>query len=116
MGATFGQYGPYELEPFTIWERMNIERKVVTVPQGSGNNQSLPYLWYEYWPKELMNGAPERSVPVMVLLHGNANDPRTRLRLPDFLRWPARSASSWSRWSGRAAVPPPRWGTTVLNP
>ncbi|MDI9551595.1 MAG: hypothetical protein GX125_05390 [Bacteroidales bacterium] len=85
MGATFGQYGPYELEPFTIWERMNIERKVVTVPQGSGNNQSLPYLWYEYWPKELMNGAPERSVPVMVLLHGNANDPRTQAETSGFL-------------------------------
>lgn len=85
MGAKFGEYGPYELEPFTIWERLGIERKVVTVPQGFGDNQALPYLWYEYWPKELMENAPEHSVPVMVLLHGNANDPRTQAETSGFL-------------------------------
>jgi len=85
MGAKYAEYGPYELEPYTIWERLDIEREVVTVPQGFGDTDSKPYLWYEYWPKELKSGAPEHSVPVMVLLHGNANDPRTQAETSGFL-------------------------------
>ncbi|MBR1569590.1 MAG: hypothetical protein IJ651_02500 [Bacteroidales bacterium] len=87
-GAQFGQYGSYELEPYTDWEAMNIKRIVVEQPVGFGPQaQDGPkQLWYEYWPVELMEGAPEHSVPVMVLLHGNANDPRTQAETSGFLQ------------------------------
>lgn len=81
MGATFGEYGAYELEPYTIWERLGIVRKVTVEDRG----ESLPWLWYEYWPEELLDGAAAQSVPVMVLLHGNANDPRTQAETSGFI-------------------------------
>ena len=87
-GAKFGQYGPYELEPYLEWERLGIQRKVVEYG-ASYRNRSLDgpkYLWYEYWPEELMEGAPEHSVPVVVLLHGNTNDPRTQAETSGFLQ------------------------------
>jgi poly(3-hydroxybutyrate) depolymerase len=43
-------------------------------------------LWYEYWPEELLESAPEHSVPVMVLLHGNQNDPRTQAETSGFIQ------------------------------
>ena len=87
-GAQFGQYGPYELEPYTDWERLGIKRIVVEQPVGFGPQaQNGPkQLWYEYWPEELMEGAPEHSIPVMVLLHGNANDPRTQAETSGFIQ------------------------------
>ena len=81
-GAKFGQYGAYELEPYTVHESLGIRREAVTLEQMNG----LPWLWYEYWPEELIDGAPERSVPVMVLLHGNTNDPRTQAETSGFIQ------------------------------
>lgn len=81
-GMTFGQYGAGELEPYTDWESLGIKREVVITEQRTG----LPWLWYEYWPEELKEGAPEKSVPVMVLLHGNANDPRTQAETSGFIQ------------------------------
>ena len=81
-GAQYGQYGPYELEPYTVHEDLGIKREIVTLEQRSG----LPWLWYEYWPEELIEGAPAASVPVMVLLHGNTNDPRTQAETSGFIQ------------------------------
>ena len=81
-GAKYGQYGPYELEPYTVHESLGIKREAVTLQQREG----LPWLWYEYWPEELIEGAPEKSVPVMVLLHGNTNDPRTQAETSGFIQ------------------------------
>ncbi len=80
-GGKLLEFGPNELEPFTIWEDLNIVRNVVVQEQRNGK----PWLWYEYWPEELMEGAPEKSVPVMVLLHGNGNDPRTQAETSGFI-------------------------------
>lgn len=96
-GGQFGQYGAYELEPYTDWEALGIKRLVVEQPVGGGmgrpgqgrpdQQQDAPkQLWYEYWPEELMEGAPAQSVPVMVLLHGNANDPRTQAETSGFIQ------------------------------
>ncbi len=82
MGAQFGQFGPYELEPYMIPEKFGIVRNIV-VKERPG--EELPWLWYEYWPEELLDGAPERSVPVVVLLHGNTNDPRTQAETSGFV-------------------------------
>ena len=87
-GAKFGQYGPYELEPYLEWERLGLKRNVVEYPAGFRQRtlDGPKYLWYEYWPEELMEGAPQHSVPVVVLLHGNTNDPRTQAETSGFLQ------------------------------
>lgn len=85
-GARFGQYGAYELEPYLIHEDLGITRNVVITEQRSG----LPWLWYEYWPEGLQESAPEKSVPVMVLLHGNTNDPRTQAETSGFIQLAAK--------------------------
>ena len=81
-GADYGEYGPYELEPYTVYQRLGLKREIVVMEQKKG----LPWLWYEYWPHELIDGAPQASVPVMVLLHGNTNDPRTQAETSGFLQ------------------------------
>ena len=81
-GSPFGQYGSFELEPYLDCESMGIQRIIVEQPTGRDTKQ----LWYEYWPEELLEGAPEKSVPVMVLLHGNMNDPRTQAETSGFIQ------------------------------
>ena len=87
-GSPFGQYGSFELEPYLDCESMGIRRIIVEQPTGFGPQaQAGPkQLWYEYWPVELLSGAPEHSVPVMVLLHGNMNDPRTQAETSGFIQ------------------------------
>ena len=87
-GSKFGQYGSYELEPYLDCESLGIKRIIVEQPTGFGPQaQNSPkQLWYEYWPEELLEGAPEHSVPVMVLLHGNTNDPRTQAETSGFIQ------------------------------
>ena len=81
-GAKLGEYGSYELEPYLDCEALGIKRIIVELPTGKDTKQ----LWYEYWPEELLEGAPEHSVPVMVLLHGNQNDPRTQAETSGFIQ------------------------------
>ena len=88
-GAKFGQYGSYELEPYLDCAALGIRRIIVEQPVGmrGPQGQEAPrQLWYEYWPEELLEGAPAHSVPVMVLLHGNTNDPRTQAETSGFLQ------------------------------
>ena len=87
-GAQFGQYGSYEPEPYLDCESLGIKRIIVEQPVGQGQRgQDDPkQLWYEYWPEELLEGASEHSVPVMVLLHGNQNDPRTQAETSGFIQ------------------------------
>ena len=90
-GSPFGQYGSYELEPYLDFDitSLGMKRIVVEQPAGMGGPQAqnVPkQLWYEYWPEELLEGAPARSVPVMVLLHGNTNDPRTQAETSGFIQ------------------------------
>jgi len=81
-GARLGEYGSYELEPYLDCEPLGIRRIIVEQPTG----KDTKWLWYEYWPQELLEGAPEHSVPVMVLLHGNTNDPRTQAETSGFIQ------------------------------
>ena len=87
-GSKFGEYGSYELEPYLDCESLGIKRIIVEQPMGRApQGQEVPkQLWYEYWPKELLEGAPAQSVPVMVLLHGNQNDPRTQAETSGFIQ------------------------------
>ena len=81
-GAKLGEYGSYELEPYLDCEALGIKRIIVEETAG----KDTKWLWYEYWPQELLQGAPENSVPVMVLLHGNMNDPRTQAETSGFIQ------------------------------
>ena len=81
-GSPFGQYGSFELEPYLDCEALGIKRIIVEQPTSKDTKQ----LWYEYWPEELLEGAPDKSVPVMVLLHGNTNDPRTQAETSGFIQ------------------------------
>ena len=88
-GAKFGQYGSYELEPYLDCAALGIRRIIVEQPvgvRGPQGQEPPKQLWYEYWPEELLEGAPAHSVPVMVLLHGNTNDPRTQAETSGFLQ------------------------------
>lgn len=88
-GAEFGQYGSYELEPYLDWESLGMKRNIVEFNPNRTRPQDK-WLWYEYWPEELMEGAAKASVPVMVLLHGNTNDPRTQAETSGFIQVAAR--------------------------
>ena len=81
-GAKLGEYGSYELEPYLDCEALGMKRIIVEQPTG----KDTKWLWYEYWPQELLEGAPEKSIPVMVLLHGNMNDPRTQAETSGFIQ------------------------------
>lgn len=73
-GQKFGENGPYELEPWMNLEEWGVKRNCVVQPIQS----YLPtkYLWFEYIP-DGMSVRP-KSVPLVLLLHGNGNDPRTQ--------------------------------------
>ncbi len=75
----------FELEPYVMFDQLDIQRNVVEFPisgPNPANNQK--FLWYEYLPKRLLN-APKSSVPLVLLLHGNANDPRTQSETSGFV-------------------------------
>ena len=108
-GAKLGEYGSYELEPYLDCEALGMKRIIVEQPTG----KDTKWLWYEYWLQELLEGAPEHSVPVMVLLHGNMNDPRTQAETPASSRWRQRTVSLWWKWSGRAAPTTRVWAMTA---
>ncbi len=52
----------------------NIDRYVVTQDLDDDGTDSL---WYEYIPEEVAN-AEDGTIPVVILMHGNTNDPRTQ--------------------------------------
>lgn len=80
MGGTPEQYGTYELEPYVMPEAYGITRRVVELDLlGTGN-----FLWYEYHPETTLK-APKGSVPLLLLLHGNQNDPRTQAETSGFV-------------------------------
>lgn len=85
MGGTPEKYGPYELEPYIMPEEWGITRRVVEKDLlGTGT-----FLWYEFHPKATMN-APKGSVPLLLLLHGNENDPRTQAETSGFVELSAK--------------------------
>ena len=62
---------PWELEPYVMYDELGMSYQAVT--------EDLPgfglSLRYEYVPKQALSAAP-KSVPLVILLHGNNNDPR----------------------------------------
>lgn len=78
----------FELVSFPLFDRLGIQRNVVEYPLVDMNAPSRPenpekYLWYEYIPKQAQDAAPG-TVPLVVLLHGHGNDPRTQSETSGF--------------------------------
>lgn len=85
MGGLLGQYGDYELEPYLMWERLGTRRELC-IKQLMPSKQVLTnYLWYEYIPAG-MDQAAAASVPLVILLHGHNNDPRTQAETSGFVQ------------------------------
>lgn len=79
-GEKYCEHGDSELEPWIMFDRYGLTRNVCTENlAGTGD-----YLWYEYIPEAAKNAA-DASVPLVVLLHGNNNDPRTQAETSGFL-------------------------------
>jgi len=98
----------FELEPYVMFDQLDIQRNVVEYAisgPNPANNQK--YLWYEYIPKRLLN-APKSSVPLVLLLHGNANDPRTQSETSGFIELAAEEgfAVAELEWQGNANYSP----------
>lgn len=79
IGGTFysmsnSQEREYQYVSFVQIDKLGITRNVIEQDlNGNGQNN----LWYEYLPAATIK-AEEKTVPVVVLLHGNGNDPRTQ--------------------------------------
>ena len=107
MGGKFGEYGNYELEPYLMIEDLGVTRKTVKKAL-SGRDQpgGGTYFWYEFIPETVVN-APERSVPLVVLLHGNHNDNRTQSECSGFVQIAAREnlIIAEIEWQGSGEFP-----------
>ena len=85
-GCKFNEFGAYELEPYINLEELQITRKVQEREiTGLGK-----VLWYEYYPQGTDSTARKGTVPVMLLLHGNTNDPRTQAETSGFIELSAK--------------------------
>ncbi len=78
IGATFytqpaSKERPYEFVPWTESEVLGFTRNVVKEDLDGDGADSL---WYEYIPATASK--EEGSAPMVLLLHGNTNDPRTQ--------------------------------------
>ena len=71
---------PYELVTYVMFDKLHIRRSIVEENLcGWGD-----FLWYEYIPENLLDAA-KASIPLVVLLHGNTNDPRTQAETSGFV-------------------------------
>ena len=71
---------PFELVSYVMFDRLHIRRNIVEENLcGWGD-----FMWYEYVPENLMD-APKTSVPLVIMLHGNTNDPRTQAETSGFV-------------------------------
>ena len=89
---------PYELVSYVMFDRLHIRRNIV--------EQNLcgwgDFLWYEYIPEDLLN-ASKASIPLVVMLHGNTNDPRTQAETSGFVELASEKhfMAAELEWQGR---------------
>ena len=102
-GAKFEQYEvANELEPCVLLDELKIKKNVVEKDLiGIG-----AFLWYEYFPESTLN-ASKGTIPLVVLLHGNTNDPRTQAETSGFLELSAKEnfAVAELEWQGGGYTP-----------
>lgn len=101
-GCEANQYGPYELEPYIMPSQLGIDRRVKVENICSMGD----FLWYEYHPKATIE-AKAKSVPLVILLHGNNNDPRTQAETSGFVSLAAQKnfIVAELEWQGNGYAP-----------
>lgn len=88
-GANLGEYGPYELEDYLMFDRIGVDRIIVRKELVRSRTKRNNYLWYEYLPAGVKE-ADTRSVPLVILLHGHHNDAKTQAETSGFVQLAAR--------------------------
>lgn len=81
LGERLGQY-PFTLVSFAYPRALGLKKVIVDTNMQAISRKN--YLWYEYYNKNVEE-APAGTVPLLVLLHGNHNDPRTQAETSGFL-------------------------------
>ena len=114
-GQKHGQYGVYELEPFLNLDELKVKRNIVVNEDRFGQSKTL---WYEYIPEGVMS-AEKGSVPLVLLLHGNNNDPRTQADTSGWIQLAAKekifvAELEWQGKPGYAAMGHDGIETTVM--
>lgn len=115
-GQKHGQYGTYELEPFLNLDELKVKRNIVVNEDRFGQTKTL---WYEYIPEGVMS-AEKGSVPLVLLLHGNNNDPRTQADTSGWIQVAAKerifvAELEWQGKPGYAAMGHDGIETTVMQ-
>ena len=115
-GQKHGQYGTYELEPFQNLDELKVKRNIVVNEDRFGQTKTL---WYEYIPEGVMS-AEKGSVPLVLLLHGNNNDPRTQADTSGWIQLAAKekifvAELEWQGKPGYAAMGHDGIETTVMQ-
>ena len=91
---------PWELEPYVMYDELGIGYEAVT--------EDLPdiglSLRYEYVPRKARS-APPKSVPLVIMLHGNGNDPRIQGESSGWVEVAAKHTIMLTsiEWQGRTA-------------
>ena len=89
---------PFEFVSYVMFDRLGIRRNIVEENIcGWGD-----FLWYEYIPEKLLS-APKNSVPLVIMLHGNNNDPRTQAETSGFVELASEKGfiAAELEWQGR---------------
>ena len=115
-GQKHGQYGTYELEPFLNLDELKVKRNIVVNEDRFGQTKTL---WYEYIQEGVMS-AEKGSVPLVLLLHGNNNDPRTQADTSGWIQLAAKekifvAELEWQGKPGYAAMGHDGIETTVMQ-
>lgn len=93
----------FEYTTFFMADKVGLSRNVV---KKDLNNDGIDSLWYEYNTSSTLN-AEKGTVPLVILLHGNGNDPRTQIE-----------TSGWAEVASKNKVMlvEPEWqGKTIGN-
>ena len=91
---------PWELEPYAMFDELGVRYEAVT--------EDLPgigfSLRYEYMPRKAVGGPP-KSVPLVIMLHGNGNDPRIQGESSGWVEVAAKHTIILTsiEWQGRTA-------------
>jgi poly(3-hydroxybutyrate) depolymerase len=90
---------PWELEPYVMYDEFGVRYEAVTetLPQGLS-------LRYEYVPAKALSAAPT-SVPLVIMMHGNGNDPRIQGESSGWVEVAAKHTLMLTsvEWQGRMA-------------